>query len=296
MAAAAVMEQQHDETLTHFLTMTDDRVDPDVARNLLEAVGWNVQTAMDQLYGSTSPRAPAATASPAMPDDFLAAAGMSDFVEPGQPQPSLMPTQEASDAELAAAIEASFRSGGQGMMSEEEQMMRALQMSQANEEAQERQRLREQQELELAESILMDQQREQEAARLRAEEEELRRVAEQTRLEEEKRQQQAEEQVEAELQAKRARLPSEPAAGESGRMQLMLRLPNGQRLQRAFRGSDAIAALYDFVDLTCQELQSQQYRLVSNMPRKAYEDRQQSLADAGIQNQFVLMVENVSSA
>merc|ERR1719235_500090 len=101
-----------------------------------------------------------------------------------------------------------------------------------------------------------------------------------------------EEGVAAALAAKRARLADEPSAGEAGRLALMLRLPNGQRLQRAFRSTDSVGMLYDFVDTQCEELgRQQQYRLVSTMPRRAFEERETTLEAAGIQNQFVLMVE-----
>merc|ERR1712066_541966 len=91
------------------------------------------------------------------------------------------------DAQFARALEASWndQTTAGREASEEEMMMRALQMSQAQEEARQRQELRDQQEAELLESEFMDQQREKEAIRIRAEEEELRRVAEQSRLQEE---------------------------------------------------------------------------------------------------------------
>merc|ERR1712066_1032166 len=87
------------------------------------------------------------------------------------------------DAQFARALEASWndQTTAGREASEEEMMMRALQMSQAQEEARQRQELRDQQEAELAESEFMDQQREQEANRVRAEEEEHRRAAEQSR-------------------------------------------------------------------------------------------------------------------
>merc|ERR1719473_952403 len=128
---------------------------------------------------------------------------------------------------------------------------------------------------------MMDNMRQEEQQRLRAEEEEMQRVAEQTRLDDEKMQREQEQRAAAELEMKRSRLTTEPPAGEPGRLLLMLRLPKGQRLQRAFRSSETINTIYDFVDIQqFEELVGQQYRLVSTMPRKAYEDRQQTLADA----------------
>lgn len=87
---------------------------------------------------------------------------------------------------------------------------------------------------------------------------------------------------------------SPPSRRREGRLQLMFCLPDGKRLQRSFRSSDPVSVLYDFVDVQNRELSGQRYRIVSTMPRKAYEDRQHMLAESGIQNQFVLMVEIVS--
>merc|ERR1712224_885427 len=109
--------------------------------------------------------------------------------------------------------------------------------------------------------------------------------AEISRLEKEK-------QVEAALHAKQSGLPEEPLAGEPGRLQLVLRLPSGRRLQRAFRKTELIGHIYDFVDVQrLDELDGKAYRLISNMPRAVYEDRKATLEGAGISNQFVLMVE-----
>merc|ERR1712187_1069039 len=100
------------------------------------------------------------------------------------------------------------------------------------------------------------------------------------------------EQAEALLQAKKSRLAEEPQAGEPGRLQIVLRLPSGQRLQRAFRNSETVGLIYDFVDIQqLPALDGKKYRLIQNMPRTVYEDRTSTLERAGISNQSVLMVE-----
>merc|ERR1712051_1042018 len=83
--------------------------------------------------------------------------------------------------------------------------------------------LREQQEQELAESILMDQMREQQKREEREAAAAIQQAAEQSRLE-------AERKAREELEAKKARLPEEPPSGDPSRLAIMLRLPNGQRL------------------------------------------------------------------
>merc|ERR1711976_1133747 len=130
-------------------------------------------------------------------------------------------------------------------------------------------------------SMLMDQMREAEVQQKRQEEE--RRLAEETKLQ---------EQAAADLQAKRSRLTEEPKAGEPGRLQIVLRLPSGQRLQRAFRNSETVGLIYDFVDIQqLPALDGKKYRLIQNMPRTVYEDRAATLEGAGISNNSALMVE-----
>lgn len=198
---------------------------------------------------------------------------------------------DITDPHLAAAVEASYRAQTEhGMVSNEEDMIQeALRISQLEEESRQRAALKEQQEVELQESILMDQMREQEEKRRRLEEEEQR-ILEASKAEAEERQRREEQ------EAKRARVPPEPAAGEPGRVDLQIRTPEGKRLRRAFRGSDSLGQVYDYIDVEgvlgdgiASQLPS--YRLVSTMPRKEYKDRRQTLAEAGLQGQCALLIE-----
>jgi len=290
--AVVLSDQEKDATLTQFLSMMEDRVDPDVAKNLLEAVGWDVQAATEQLYGG--PQTPARGVSMQAERDMLAGFEAEDVAMEVGPEGFPMPPRGGGgigedpddlgmQSQMDAAIAASFAAQtGAGMAQTDDDLLaQALRMSQQDEDSRQRQQLREQQEAELAESELMDQMRE------RAEQEQLAQeaVVEQSRLEEERRQA-------AEFEAKRARVPDEPLAGEMGRMAIMFRLPDGKKVQRAFRSSDAVGSLYDFLDVhSGQEFAQRRYQLVSTMPRKEFGDRGQKLAEAGIQNQFVLMVE-----
>jgi len=170
---------------------------------------------------------------------------------------------------------------------EEDLLQQALRMSQMEEESRQRAALREQQEVELQESILMDQMREQEEKRRRVEEEERRAMEASKAAEDERRKQEEQE-------AKRARVPPEPPAGEPGRVDLQIRTPEGKRLRRAFRGTELVGQVYDYVDVEGvlgESLAGQAYRLVSTMPRREYEDRQQSLSAAGLQGQCALLIE-----
>lgn len=199
---------------------------------------------------------------------------------------------EVADAQLAAAIEASYAAQtSHGRMGEElDLVQQAIRISQMEEESRQRAVLKEQQELELKESLLMDQFREQEEKRRKIEEEQL--IAmEATRVkEEELRLLQAQE-------AKRARVPPEPPTGEPGRVEIQIRTPDGRRIRRAFRATDTVGQVYDFIDVdvfTGQAAPPQSYRLVSTMPRQEYEDRGRTLSQAGLQGQCALLIEQRS--
>lgn len=305
--AVALSEQEKDAALTQFLSMMEDRVDPDVAKNLLEVVGWDLQAATEQLYGGqrTPGQTRPSTAMSAERDmraslegeDVLMETEREGFVprgpDGGVPRPGEgfgegFGEDPAMRAQLDAAIAASYadQTGAGRAQTDDEMLAQAMMMSQQEEENRQRQHLREQQEAELRESVLMDQMREQREQEQRA----LEAAEERSRLEEEQRQA-------AELEAKRKRVPEEPPAGEPGRVALMFRLPDGQRIQRAFRSSEAVGSLYDFLDAQLgQEFARKPYRLVSTMPRREFVDREQKLSEADIRNQFVLMAEPTPDA
>lgn len=250
-------------------------------------------------YGGYSVPPPAARGAQDFDDAQLAAAmALSRETYSGPPAGS-PGAPYAQDPELAAAIAASYStSTTQGREETEEEMIqRAIRQSQVEEESRQRKSLREQQDAEVQESMLMDQ--------MRAKEEQQKRQKEQddekARLEEKKRKEEEEskqrKQAAAQLEVKQSRLTAEPPTGESGRLQLVLRLPSGKRLQRAFRTSETIGLIYDYVDIQqLEELEGKTYALISNMPRKVYEDRTVSLQSAGISNQFVLLVEVKAAA
>lgn len=197
--------------------------------------------------------------------------------------------EDMPDAQLAAAIEASYaaQTDAGRNQSEDDLIAQAIQMSQKEEESRQRANLMEQQELELQESMLMDRMRQEEDERLRREEEERR----QREIHERETAQAA---AAAELEAKRGRVPPEPSAGEPGRLVAQIRFPDGRRLRRAFRGSDTVGQVYDYTDVEGGEaMVGVRYRLVENMPRRMYEDRAQTLHEAGLSGQCALLIETM---
>ena len=51
------------------------------------------------------------------------------------------------------------------------------------------------------------------------------------------------------LEAKKRRLPVEPAADDADALALVIRLPSGTRLKRRFSRADAMGSVFDFVDV-----------------------------------------------
>jgi len=225
--------------------------------------------------------------------------------------------ETSEDAALRMAIEASMRSeagvNGSAVEGEEDTLlMAAIQQSQAAALAGrsadpeidrvvrqvEDRELVQDQNAEFEESLAMDQARiiSEKAAQEQARLEEQQRQEEQERLRvEEAERQRLEVESAAEalraLEEKRARLPSEPMAGEPGRKLLLFRLPSGQRCQRAFGASDLVRSLYDFVETEDTQMAENTYCLVVQAPRRRYHDRDQTLEAAGVENQSVLLAE-----
>jgi len=230
--------------------------------------------------------------------------------------------QDGSDDDpaLRMAIQASMRAqaGGNAALEENEEdalLMAAVQESQAaamagdaagpevqrivrQAEVQEGRRIVQDQNAEFEESLAMDRAREvseQEAIEQSREEEQRLREEEAQLLKEEAEAQSVEDERKAAalraFEEKRARLPEEPMAGEKGRVALLFRLPSGQRRQRAFRASDFVSSLYDFAETEDPEMAESTYCLVTQVPRRVYKDREQTLEAAGVENQCVILAE-----
>lgn len=241
----------------------------------------------------------------AMPGGFPRTGGQGEALMPGRMDADTMAAAavaeqaDMSDAQLAAAIEASYNAQTEDgrVHNEEDLLAQAMRMSQQEEDARQRASLRQEQEQELQESVLMDQMREDEQKRRRIEEEQLQRLEAQRQEEEATRIEAQARQKKEDEEQKKARIPAEPPAGEPGRVDFMIRAPDGKRLRRAFRGTDTVGQVYDFVDVECSEAVGSMvgYRLVTAMPRQAYEDRSRTLAEVGLQGQCALNIEQLSA-
>jgi len=181
----------------------------------------------------------------------------------------------------------------------------AAQRSQADASRDSARELREQQDAEYAESLLMDQTLKESKAREAAEMEEILRqsreaeaAAEAQRVREAAEAEAARQAAEAARAQLAATLPPEPAAGEPGVVNVSLRLPTGAKTARRFRDSEPLRAVRAWV-ASLEEMSSlaaagqQRFRLLSNFPRKVHEDPDQALADLKLGKQILFVVEAV---
>ena len=143
-------------------------------------------------------------------------------------------------------------------------------------EAEERQRLREQQNREFEESERLDREREEERRRKEREEEDKRNAE----LERER------ERSEMLRNAKES-LPSEPAPGSDvATSMIKFNLPNGAKFVRRFAAAHSLQTVRNFVMVRLDELELdiQNFALVLNYPKKQFDpdfDHEQTLQDLG---------------
>lgn len=77
---------------------------------------------------------------------------------------------------------------------------------------------------------------------------------------------------------KRKRVPDAPPKEvKEGVRELMIRLPNGRRLQRRFFATDKVGSVYDFVETEVEGLGEGAFELVQAFPKKSFVDRSLSL-------------------
>jgi len=137
--------------------------------------------------------------------------------------------------------------------------------------------IREEQDVAYQESLAADQEKERKA-----------REEEQRRIELERAIIELEERKKTEFERKRESLPPEPPSGEG--VQVLIKLPSGARLNRRFLGVHKFQDVYNFVDVNQNEIEPDSYQLVSNFPRRTFSERQQTLQEASLGSQALLLV------
>mmetsp|Transcript_39218 Transcript_39218/g.97138 ORF Transcript_39218/g.97138 Transcript_39218/m.97138 type:complete len:227 (-) Transcript_39218:221-901(-) len=66
-------------------------------------------------------------------------------------------------------------------------------------------------------------------------------------------------------------LPNEPPVGGDGVVDIAIRLPDGRRVRRRFHRSHPLRAIFAFL-VSAEHLEPGSYRLVSQLPRRVFED------------------------
>ncbi|KAL2962181.1 hypothetical protein AAZX31_17G127000 [Glycine max] len=142
--------------------------------------------------------------------------------------------------------------------------------------------IREQQDDEYLASLQADREKELKAM----EEAEAAREEERQRAEDSRRKLQ-EEQVELEtkLAAKEVSLPPEPSSDDDNAVNLMVKMPDGNRRGRRFLRSDRLQSLFDYIDIG-RVVKPGSYRLVRPYPRRAFSDGESAatLDELGLTN------------
>merc|ERR1740117_517357 len=104
--------------------------------------------------------------------------------------------------------------------------------------------------------------------------------------------------AEARLQLRRAKaqsLPDEPAQGSADACRVVVKLPDGQRLDRRFSTTCHLQAVVDWVESASPEIFD--FTFVSNYPRREFSAPEQlatSLSDLGLESQAMLFTKDIS--
>ena len=80
-------------------------------------------------------------------------------------------------------------------------------------------------------------------------------------------------------------LPEEPAAGAEGVVDVAVKLPDGRRVRRRFMKTHPLQSVFNFLVVEDDTLEHGTYRLVSQFPRRQFEDNAEgapTLEDAGL--------------
>lgn len=91
-------------------------------------------------------------------------------------------------------------------------------------------------------------------------------------------------------EAKRRRVPAEPPVGTSGIAELVVRLPNNERIRRRFLETHTIGDVYDFVETEGEQAVEVDFDLMTPYPKKTFTDRSVRIGDAGLTPRALLVV------
>jgi len=178
--------------------------------------------------------------------------------------------------------------------SDDDEIQKILHQSAEYHKREQERLLREQQELEYAESLRLDQ--EKEKSRLEKKDTEL-----EQQMREENEELLAAMQLSEDLSRKQKmtkQLKPEPAATEQNITQLVFRLPNGDKLQRRFYQNEKVEVLFKFLESRMEEQIPKNFELIINYPRKVFSktmkiDLNLTLLEAQLVPQAVIFIREI---
>ncbi|XP_062520864.1 FAS-associated factor 2-like [Corticium candelabrum] len=152
--------------------------------------------------------------------------------------------------------------------------------------------LREEQDMAYQESLRQDQEKE----RRLIEQREHLRLEEEERLRKEQEERDLLKSLAEQRAAKQRCLPPEPEAGSDNSTRVVIKLPNGRRLERRFAKTDSLQVLYDYA--FCSDETLRNFVLVNSYPRKELhinpDTNMSTLEDFGLIPSASLFVHNES--
>jgi FAS-associated factor 2 len=158
-------------------------------------------------------------------------------------------------------------------------------------------RIRQEQEEAYAEALEEDRRKERERREIEEEQERATKEQEQAEQRQREEEEKKELQKEAVVQRRRERsesVPEEPPLDQAEHVtKLMIRFPDGSRVQRRFFNEDKVRAVYLFVD-SLETNTSLSYKLVSNFPRQVFDEGtlDKTLLQAGLSPQASLFLQS----
>ncbi|PIK58140.1 putative FAS-associated factor 2 [Apostichopus japonicus] len=159
------------------------------------------------------------------------------------------------------------------------------------------QNLRQEQDEAYRESLRQDEEKEK---KKRVEQEKLEQEEAARKEEEQRSQQLKEDKIRMRLE-KAANLPAEPDADDPECVRLLIKLPNGVRLDRCFRKTDSLEVIYDYVYV--QDDVPEEFQLQTNYPRRVLQCQPAgeggttpipTVDEAGLKPKEMLFVQDIS--
>lgn len=93
-------------------------------------------------------------------------------------------------------------------------------------------------------------------------------------------------------------MPNEPAANQQNSVSILFKLPNGQRIERRFNGTDSLRDVYNYI--FCNPSSPDSFEITTNFPKRVLDTKDsscngQTLLQVGLSNREVLFVNDLDA-